>query len=110
MNNGRRGDMKRFSCIVGFWAFIILASNLYAETATLMGEIKHSDNSPARNLVVSIESKFSITDSKGRYLIKDIPSGRHTMQIKENREGGKILKEIEIEIRPPRLMHNETIP
>jgi len=110
MNNGRRVDMKRLGFLVVFLAFIILAASLYAETATLMGEIKHSDNSPARNLVVSIEGKFSITDSKGRYLIKEIQSGSHTMQIKENREGGVVLKEVEIEIMPPRLMHNETIP
>lgn len=102
--------MKRLSCLTVFLAVIILASNLYAETATLMGEITRSGNSPAGNLVVSIEGKFSITDAKGRYLIKDVPSGRHTMQIKENRENGRILKEVTIEIKPPRLMHNETIP
>ncbi|HLG30008.1 MAG TPA: hypothetical protein VI387_07340 [Candidatus Brocadiales bacterium] len=102
--------MKRLGYLTVFLAFIILASNLYAETATIMGEIIHYDNSPAGNLVVSIEGKFSITDAKGRYLIKDIQSGLHTMQIKENRENGRILKEVKIEIKPPRLIHNETIP
>ncbi len=88
-----------------------LAQNLYAKgAATVMGEIKHSDNRPAVNVIVSVENKFSITDIEGRYLIKNVPFGSHTMQIKENRENGQILKEVVIEVNQSHIRHDEMIP
>ena len=88
---------------------LLLAPNLYAQTATVMGKITRH-NQPAANVIVSIGDKFSVTDAQGRYLIKDVPFGRPTLRIKENKQGGQVLREVDTEVRQPRLVQDEVIP
>lgn len=97
--------MRKLSLLAILLVFdLLLAPSLYADAATdaamVMGQITHRDNRPAVNVIVSVGGKFSVTDMQGRYLIQDVPLDRHTLQIKE----------IELDVRPPCLRHDETIP
>lgn len=78
----------------------------YADTATVMGKITAEDNKPLVKVIVSIGDKFKITDIKGRYRIKNIPYGSHTMQIKRK---GEVLKEVEIEVNKGKVKHDEEV-
>lgn len=67
------------------------------KTATVMGRITYVGNKSIENLTVSIwiEDKFDFTDVDGRYRIKDVPSGQHTIKIMRE---GLILKKTEITV------------
>lgn len=75
-------NLRRLSFVIIILVLdLFLARHLYAQTATLMGQVTRSGNQPVVNVIVSIGEKFSVTDAQGRYLIKDVPFGRYTLQI-----------------------------
>jgi hypothetical protein len=56
---------------------------------------------------VSIGEKFSFTDSRGRYRIKDVPFGRQTLQIKKS---GNVLHSTPVEIDAPTKILDVRVP
>lgn len=85
----KRSLLLAFSLLV-FMAALDLAAQ--TQTATVTGQITHTDNQPAAGLVVSVGDKFGFTDVRGAYRIRDVPFGRHTMQIKAKDQ--RVLKEV----------------
>jgi hypothetical protein len=88
---------------------LVLAPNLYAQTAIVMGKISRH-NRPVANVIVSIDGKYSVTDAQGRYLIKNVPSGQSTLRIRNSGPGGTIIRQENITINQPRLVHDVIIP
>lgn len=107
--------MKKLYYLIILLAVCIFVPNLYAQSAApvekksvsiVIGKITHKDGSPAVKVSVAIGDKFSYTDIRGNYRIKNVPFGRHNIQIKSK---DKILKEEEIHIDKPRIKYNGVI-
>ena len=91
--------------VIGLMLFS--AALVWAQTATVMGRVTDRTNRPVMKATVSIDAKFAFTDLKGRYRIKDVPFGRHTLQIKK---GGRVLHEAPVEINEIREIMNVQVP
>jgi hypothetical protein len=88
---------------------LLLTTNLYAQSAIVMGRISRH-NMPLVNVIVSIDGKYSVTDAQGRYLIKDVPSGQSTLRIRNSGPGGTVITVESININQPRLVRDVVIP
>ena len=84
--------------------YLLLVSNLYADTSTIIGIITEGQSkSPVENVVISIGDKSSTTDSQGRFIISNLPFGFYTVEIKENRFDGRTLSRVQIEVDQRRI-------
>ncbi len=97
-------------CSVFLLAPLLWVPEVSAETATVMGQVTYRDNKPSVNLLVSVGDRMTVTDSQGRYLLKNVPYGRYTLLIKENKKNGKVLKQRVVDVRQPRLQFDERLP
>jgi len=85
---------------------LVIAANLFAETATVSGQIKNNKGNPIDKITVSIGNKSDFTDVDGKYRIKDVPTGKQKMRIKK---GQKVLKEVEIEVDKHSITKDESL-
>lgn len=84
-----------------------LASAPQAQTATVIGTITSQNNRPVTNVLVSIAGKYRYTDVGGRYRIDGVPFGRYKMQVAS---GGKVLREVEVDIHDAMSVINLKLP
>lgn len=100
--------MKRLGYLMVMLLFgFVMVSSIYAQQATVMGKVTRSDGTPLIKAVVAIGEKYSYTDVKGRYRIKAVPFGVHTIQIKQ---GDQVLKEEKIKINQDQVTLDVTVP
>jgi hypothetical protein len=85
----------------------LLVGNLFAQTAVVSGTVAYRNGNPAVNVTVSIAGRASLTDVRGRYRVPDVPFGRQTLRILQNR---KVLKELVVNVNAAAVTHNETLP
>src|SRR5690606_20766302 len=67
-----------------FFAFCTLLSGFaFSQTGKLTGTLSFEDGAPVAYASVFIQSikKYSLSDESGNYTIKDIPFGKHRVQI-----------------------------
>ena len=76
-------------------------------TATVRGQITHSNGRPAVNVRVSLAQKIRFTDARGGFQISGIPFGTHNMQIHKNEE---LLHEVRVEVNQPVVNKNVRLP
>ncbi len=86
---------------------VLLAAEIQAQTATVIGTVTHRNNTPAVNILVVIAGRSRYTDVAGRYRIDGVPFGRQNMRIYKGREQ---LSEAEVEIRKLIVRLDQTIP
>ena len=88
-------------------ALILLVVVLFAKTATVIGTITRKDNKPAVNVLVSVGSQSRYTDVGGRYRIDGLPVGNHKLTVSS---GGKVLLEVNVNIRDQMSVFNLKLP
>lgn len=88
-------------------ALVLLALNLWAQTAIVSGTITRRNGDPAFNVTVTVAGRHQLTDVRGRFRITGVPYGRQSMQV---HEGKKILLEIPLDVDRPSVVRNERLP
>jgi len=63
-------------------ATLLIATDLHAETSTVIGTITYRNGKAAVNVFVSIGGQYRYTDVSGRYKIQGVPQGHQHMTIK----------------------------
>ena len=86
---------------------ILLAADLQAQTATVIGTITYQNRKPALNVLVLIANRYRYTDVDGRYKIDGVPQGKQHMTIKT---GQKILWEGDVAISGTNVRVDRVLP
>ena len=86
---------------------ILLAADLQAQTATVIGTITYQNRKPALNVLVLIANRYRYTDVDGRYKIDGVPQGKQRMTIKS---GQKILWEGDVAISGTNVRVDRVLP
>jgi len=86
--------------------FTGFSSSLAADAATIIGEVIKNNGRPVIRAVVKIGDEFTYTDVQGRFRLKNIPFGKHTLTISKK---GQLLKTRTIEIDKPKINLSEKV-
>lgn len=97
--------MNGFKFFIGFLTSLLVATSLYAETATISGRITDPNDKAVQNAIVSVGDKFEFTDVDGKYRIKDIPLGKQKLQIKKDQR----VREFELDVNEAQITKDLTL-
>ncbi len=90
------------------WLLILLlAASLYGQTAVMTGAVTRRNGAAAVNVTVSIAGRAGLTDVRGRYRISGVPFGKQVWRVTQ---GGKVLREIQINVGASYVTHDEKLP
>ena len=86
---------------------IVPAALVRAQGSTVVGTISGPNKSAAVNVLVSIAGSARYTDVQGRYRMDRVPFGRHKMRVARE---GRLLIEVDVDVRGPVTVLNQTVP
>jgi len=73
---------KRFSVVIWMFLLSVTGINAYSQTGNIKGNVKDSSGNPVANVSVVMENKRgTLTDDFGKYSLKKIKEGHHTIII-----------------------------
>lgn len=66
-----------------FFSMLLLSISLWAQTGTISGTVRTSDNQPAEFVNVGLKgtSRGTVTDRKGQFHIKEVKEGAYTIMV-----------------------------
>ncbi len=80
-------------------AFLVLGQLLAAQTAGVVrGRVVDGRGTAAVRVKVTVASKWGYTDSTGRFVVVDVPFGRHQITLERD---GKSLNAQEVDVKRP---------
>ena len=88
-------NKERFPLLLSVALIFMITYVLNASASTIKGNIIDTSGRQAANVTVLISDQYQYTDSNGRFRIKNISPGSHTLKVMKNRE---TIKTIEIDI------------